>query len=151
MTVDLLKQEISKAAKREERLIILVGRPGSGKSRILRNFSHYTYLDLTRTLVKELSTLPGDQRIGKVPAYLQEMIETAEGSVLIVDNIEIMFLPEVNIDPLKTLAKLSRGKTLVVAWVGVYDGATLQWSEPGRPDYKTYTAQECNYPVISVE
>ena len=151
MTVELLKQEIARAAKREERLIILVGRPGSGKSRILRNFSHYTYLDLTRTLIKELSTLPSDQRIAEVPVYLKEKIEAVEDSVLIVDNIEIMFLPEVNLDPLKTLANLSRNKTLVVAWVGVYDGVTLEWSEPGRPDYKTYKAEECAYPVISID
>ena len=151
MDLDVLKQEILKAAKREEKLVILAGSPGSGKSRILRHFSNYNSIDLSKVLVAKLLSIPREQRSSKVVSFLHEIIEEENGSVLIIDNIGVLFLPELNIDPLSALTRLSREKTIVVAWVGAYDGSNLTWSEPSRPDYKTYSSEGLNFPIISVD
>ncbi len=151
MALEALKQQISEVSLREEKLVILVGRPGSGKSRILRGLAHNNYLDLSKELAKQLLPVPREKRPAQVPALLQELINSREEPVLIIDNIEILFLPEVDLEPLKMLAKLSRSKTLVVAWVGEYDGLQLSWSEPGRPGYKTYATGEWDFPIIPIE
>jgi hypothetical protein len=142
MVVEVVKQQISEASQRDEKLVILVGRPGSGKSRILRQFSKNNYLNLSKELSKRLLSIPREKRSEQVFSLLQEIVESKKEPVLLFDNIEILFLAELDMDPLKVLGKLSREKTLVVAWVGYFDGSELSWSEPGRPDYKTYSVKE---------
>lgn len=142
MALEIIKQQISEASLRDEKLVILVGRPGSGKSRILRQLSKNNYLNLSKELSKRLLPIPREKRPDQVFSLLQEIIETQQEPVLLFDNIEILFLPELDLDPLKVLGKLSREKTVVVAWVGYFDGSELSWSEPGRPDYKTYLVRE---------
>ena len=151
MALDVLKQQISEAAKREEKLVIFVGRPGSGKSRILRQLSHFSYVDVSRELSEKLLPVPSEKRPEKLQGFLQEIIELREEPVLILDNIGILFFPEANIDPLKALAKLSKEKTLVAAWVGTYDGTTLTWSEPSRPDYRTFAMDQFSFPIIPID
>lgn len=138
MALDIIKQQISKASLREEKLVILVGRPGSGKSRILRQLTKNNYLNLSKELSRRLLSIPREKRPEQVFQLLQEIVESQQESVLLFDNIEILFLPELDLEPLKVLSKLSREKTIVAAWVGSFDGSQLIWSEPGRPDYKTY-------------
>lgn len=151
MILEILKEQINDANLRDEKLIILVGRPGSGKSRILRALSHNNYFDVNKELSAKLLPLPREKRSAQVPGLLQELFDSREEPVIILDNIEILFLPELDMDPLKVLARLSRDKTLVVAWVGEYDGSLLSWSEPGRPGYRTYNMGEWDLPIVSLE
>ncbi len=151
MPLDALKQQISEVSLQEEKLVILVGRPGSGKSRILRRLSNNNYLDLSKELTKKLLPFAREKRVALAPAMLQEIFDSREEAVVIMDNIEILFLPELDLDPLTVLTKLSREKTLVVAWVGGYDGSRLSWSEPGRPGYKAFDLDKWNFPVILIE
>ena len=151
MALDVLKQQISEAAKREEKLVIFVGRPGSGKSRILRQLSHYSYVNVSKELSEMLLPVPSEKRPEKLQGFLQEIIESREEEVLILDNIGILFFPEANLDPLRVLARLSKEKTLVAAWMGIYDGTTLTWSEPGLPDYRTFVMENLDYPIIPID
>ncbi|HHU75967.1 MAG TPA: BREX-3 system P-loop-containing protein BrxF [Firmicutes bacterium] len=150
MIVETVRQQISEAAQRDEKLVILVGRPGSGKSRILRQFSKNNYLDLKEELSKRLLSIPREKRSERAFSLLQEIVESKQEPVLLFDNIEILFLQELDMDPLKVLGRLSREKTLVVAWVGYFDGTELSWSEPGRPDYKTFSIKERDLLISSI-
>lgn len=138
MALDIIKQQISEASLREEKLVILVGRPGSGKSRVLRQLTKNNYLNLSKELSRRMLSIPREKRPEQVFHLLQEIVESQQESVLLFDNIEILFLPELDLEPLKVLSKLSREKTVVAAWVGSFDGTQLIWSEPGRPDYKVF-------------
>lgn len=151
MPLDTLKQQISEVTRQEEKLVFLVGRPGSGKSRILRRLSNNNYLDLSKELSQKLLPVTREKRAALAPALLQEIFNSREEAVVIMDNIEILFLPELDLDPLTVLAKLSREKTLVVAWVGRYDGSHLSWSEPGHPDYKIFDLEKWNFPIILID
>ncbi|NLX90051.1 MAG: BREX-3 system P-loop-containing protein BrxF [Firmicutes bacterium] len=143
MALDTIKQQISEASLREEKLVILVGPPGSGKSRILRQLSKKNnYLNLSEELSRRLLSIPREKRPEQVFYLLQEIVESQQESVLLFDNIEILFLPELDLEPLKVLSKLSREKTIVAAWVGSFDGSQLIWSEPGRPDYKVFSTDK---------
>ena len=41
-------------------------------------------------------------------------------------------------DPLRLLQSLSRNRTIVAAWPGIFDGASLTYAEPGHPEARRY-------------
>jgi hypothetical protein len=57
------------------------------------------------------------------------------GDVWLWDNIELLFLPELQVDVLPWLKRCARLQPLVVAWPGEYRDGHLIFSRIGRDDY----------------
>jgi hypothetical protein len=57
-----------------------------------------------------------------------------EGHRLLID-IDALFWPEMGIDPLRLLRRLSRKAPVIAAWPGRIDGEVARYSEPGRADH----------------
>lgn len=57
-----------------------------------------------------------------------------EGSEFLV-NLDILFAPQLKIDPLDLLRSLARRRPIVAAWPGWIEGDEAFYSEPGRRDY----------------
>lgn len=142
MSVELLQKVIKSTSRSSEKLVLVVGKAGSGKSRLLRELPADAYIDLSKELSERLLHLPRRKRPQLIQNLLQEIINSCEGSLVIVDNIEMLFLPELELNPLKILAQLSREKILVVAWSGSYKDGQLVWGEPGQLNYHILTFPE---------
>ncbi|MGI6097781.1 MAG: BREX-3 system P-loop-containing protein BrxF [Dethiobacteria bacterium] len=151
MNLGSLKEQVRAASERERKLVLVVGPPGSGKSRLLRQLSKKPLLNVTKELSRKLHAVPSEERPRQANEFLAELVNTCPEPILILDNIEILFLPELQLDPLQTLADLSIAKTLVVGWLGRYDGEQLVWAEPGHPQYRVYSGTDFKYPVVSLK
>jgi hypothetical protein len=62
--------------------------------------------------------------------------------VVMLDNIELLFAPELEQDPLRLLQRLSRNLTIVAAWPGTVDGGCLTYAEPGHPETRRYSSPQ---------
>jgi hypothetical protein len=136
--------KIEKAAELYHRLVLLVAPSGSGKTAALQDLAKKTgapLLNLNLEVSRRLLDLTGRQRALKLPQVLQDVVGT-DASLVLLDNIEILFDVSLQQDPLRLLQGLSRNRTVVAAWNGTVDGGHLLYATPEHPEYRRYPARE---------
>lgn len=137
-----LVQQIHQSPVRT-RTILLVGSHGSGKTQVLTKVAEdlgTTRVNLNLELGNRLNEVPEKRRALKTPSFLDEIIDTyQEGEKpLILDNIELLFSPELELEPLSLLEDAGRRTMIIAAWPGVLQNGSLSYAEPGYKEYKTY-------------
>ncbi len=143
LTKGQLATAVSAVAHDYHRLVLLVGPSADGKSRALRGFAKagaYPMLALGRSLAPSLLELSERQRQHRVATLVAQMVsDAAQGaSVLVLDNIEVLFAPSLAVDPLRLLQTIARNVTTVAAWTGVYEGGALTYAAPSHPEHRLY-------------
>ena len=122
------------------RLILVVGPCGSGKSATLRAVSAHAgapVLNLNLELSRRLLDFTARQRLLEVPRMLDDVIGRDRPLVLL-DNTELLFDPTLKQDPLASLQRASRNRTIVAAWNGALGDSYLSYAEPDHPEYRRY-------------
>ena len=122
------------------RLVLVVGRGGSGKTATLRTVAAHVgtpVLNLNLELSRRLLDLTARQRLLEVPRVLDDLVGRDRPLVLI-DNTELLFDPTFRQDPLALLQGASRNRTIVAAWNGTLGNGFLSYAEPGHPEYRRY-------------
>ncbi len=137
-----LSNAIESMRQAPNRLVLLVGPHGSGKTRHLKALAAeygHPYIRINASLSEELKSIPRRRRPAGVRSIVSDTIAEADGRVVLVDNIELLFLPELSQNPIQLLNDLARNRTLCVAWPGRLDAdGALTYAEPGHPEHKRY-------------
>ena len=123
-------------------LTIVLGRSGSGKTALLRKWADrhgYPYLNIGSLVSQRSLGYSLSERPNAVQHEFLETVESAEGGVVLCDNIELLFASELSLDPLRLLKRVARRKVVVAAWDGAYDGSTLSYAAPGHSEYRAYS------------
>jgi len=126
------------------RLALVVGPLGAGKTVALRGFAEFRgtpVINVNLEMSRALLEVPRAQRSVTAPRVLKELVEATPGDTVVLDNIEILFAPDLKLDPLRALRQLSRDRTLVASWNGRVEGDRLLYAEPSHPEYRDYPAQ----------
>jgi hypothetical protein len=84
-----------------------------------------------------LLDLPSKQRVTRLPGLFNEITEKSN-SILVLDNLEILFDKELKQDPLKLLQGISRNHYVVASWNGSVTGRKLTYASSGHPEYRNY-------------
>lgn len=133
---------VNQASNQFYRLVLLVGPHGSGKTAVLTELSDTLQrprLNLNLELATQLLDLSPSRRPTRVGRLFNDLVGCYESPVLL-DNIEQLFDPQLQVNPLRLLQEASRSRTLVVSWCGVCDKERLVYAEAGHPEYKEYEA-----------
>lgn len=141
---DIVKRSIIAAESHFHRLVLLVGTAGTGKTAIFRDIAKelgLTVVNLNVELSKALLELTERQRSLRVQDILEQLI-SSYGSVVILDNIEVLFDTSLRQDPLRLLQGIARNRTVVAAWNGVINAGKLYYAEIGHPEYRRYDTIE---------
>jgi ATPase family associated with various cellular activities (AAA) len=123
------------------KLVLAVGPPRSGKTATLAMVAQqrtWARLKVNLRLSERLLELTQKQRKVRVAAILDEIVRAENSSVVILDNIEMLFAQELEQDPLRLLQGLSRNLMIIAAWPGTIDGGCLTYAEPGHPEARRY-------------
>jgi hypothetical protein len=137
-----LNQLVSDVASLHSKLILLVGPPRSGKSAALRALASATgtrVLNIGMMLGERLRSLPQKQRPLEVISELRELAhEHAKGDLLLLDNLELLFDPSLQLDPLDVLKRHAHARRVVAVWPGQLRDGRLTYAELGHPEYRDY-------------
>jgi Cdc6-like AAA superfamily ATPase len=137
---DQVKRSLQEVEGLYHRLVLVVGRAGTGKTGVLRFVAEDFGTSVTNVnllLASKLLELTAKQRSVRLPSILNEMIDQLK-SPLFLDNLEILFDKSLQQDPLRLLQGLSRNRTVVASWNGSLTFGRLQYAEPGHPEYRSY-------------
>ena len=103
-----IKRSIRDAKNLYQKLILLVGKSGSGKTKILQEISE----DLTAPMVNvnlemsyRLLDLPVDKRASALSRLFSTVIKDTESDIVLLDNIEILFDKSLQQNPLSLLSE----------------------------------------------
>jgi len=147
--IEMLENLVPALPHQYHRLVLVVGRHGAGKTRLLKELSRRAdraipYLNLNLALSQRLLDLTSKERPLRARRLLGEILDEHPEETLALDNIELLFEPTLHQDPLVLLQGLSRNKSLIVSWPGTYDedGQILTYAEPGHPEYRRYQRPE---------
>jgi hypothetical protein len=125
------------------KLVIPLGGFSSGKTAILKDVTDEVgseYFNLNLHLTERLLTLPHSRYNDGVTVHqlLDEVCDelSPDGRPLLVDNVEILFSPELGkINPVDTFKRISRQRPVVLALPARRRGAYAEYSRLGRDDY----------------
>jgi RNase adaptor protein for sRNA GlmZ degradation len=141
---DLL-QAIRQAGDLYHRLVLLAGPRGSGKTaaiQALAKSQNYPLINVNLQLCKGMLELTRSQRTRQVERLFKAVVGAASAEIVLLDNLEVLFDPGLEVEPLRLLLNASRNQTLVVAWNGTFRDGTLGYAEPGHPEFAQYKQVE---------
>lgn len=136
----LIMQAVGQAASAYERLVLVVGPPGSGKTAALRAVhtrDGYPYLNVNLALSQALLDVPVSRQPFETPDLLDDLLaEAAPDTPMLLDNLELLFDPSLQLHPLNWLRRIARARTMVASWTGRFEHGFVTYAEPGHPEYR---------------
>lgn len=115
----------------------------------LQDFARHTQADLESAgldLGRDLSLDMLDTRPARrgvfVDRWVRKQILALPAKQIVCTNIDLLFEPGLQLDPLALFLKHSRAKSLVVLWPGAYAGGILSYAVPAHGHYRTWRQPE---------
>jgi hypothetical protein len=147
---DQIMRKVVEVRDLYHRLVLVVGLDGTGKTAALRMAGERLaapYINLNLELSRRLLDLTERQRSLHVQELIEEIISASSADLVLLDNIEILFDPKLQQDPLRCLQQLARHRTVVATWGGTVENegtplAVLTYATPGHAEHKRYSAKD---------
>ena len=141
---------VTELANAEEKLIIVTGKPGSGKSKILRELADeqkWHYVDC-----KDLVTLADIQSVDDKNAaaveIMKNIFDNYKTPVLLLDKMQTFFNPALELDVMDVVKKVSKDKVLIVAWPGYYEKGCLNFKNESTGLVTGYSVENIKMFVV---
>jgi hypothetical protein len=140
---DQIMGKINQATELYHRLILVIAPSGTGKTKALQEVRERTaapLININLELSRWMLDLTERQRALQLQRILGDIVASASGDAVLLDNIEILFDPHLRQDPLRLLQGLSRNKTIIAAWNGSFVKGYITYAKPDHPEYRRYPA-----------
>lgn len=134
-------EQVKKASQLYNRLVIVAGPRRSGKTSALRDLHDergWPIVNINLALSERLLELTAKQRALRVARIVDDIVHEQAGDVVLLDNMEMLFHPDLKQDPLRLLQSLSRNRTIVATWRGAHLGTSLRYAAPDHPEYRRF-------------
>lgn len=150
-------QAVRIVAGDRHKLVILLGSFGAGKTPLLKDAAVELggeYLNLNLLLTERLLSLPRRQYDDGVTAHrlIDELGDelSPDGRPLFVDNVEILFSPELGkINPVDTFKRIARQRPVLLALPAIRHGGYAEYSRLGRADFMRIPLED--YAVVEIK
>lgn len=129
--VDVFIEEIKNESEKEGKsLVIIVGKPGSGKSKFMRQMAKqekWNYIDSRVLITEEFLDIAPEERNEKAPALMNKILDQYNSDVILIDRVQTLFVPLFQIEIRRFLNNISQKKTIVMAWPGSHSDGKLHY------------------------
>jgi hypothetical protein len=141
--VNQLIAALTATAHDRHKLILVLGNFGAGKTQLLQAACEATegaYLNLNLVLTERLRQLSRSRYADGVTVHaeIDQLCDelSQHGRPLFIDNVELLFSPELGkVNPVDTFKRISRQRPVVLALPARRDGSYAEYSTIGRADY----------------
>lgn len=133
-----LQARVASASTWYHRLLLVVGGTGERRAALMQALSNALpapYVNVSQALSEALLPLPRTERVAQVGPELDAITGAGANHVVLLDNIEVLFLPELRVDVLARLRRMSRNRTVVATWPGRYSAGRLTYAEADHPEH----------------
>ena len=125
-----ISQRIEELSDAKHKLLLIIGQPGSGKSKMIRHYSEETGIPIV-DLDKIFINNPSEQLMHEMKNFLS----TYHQKVLLLDNKKILYAKNSQIDLLAFLKELSEDIIVVATWNGkIEDGQLFHFCKDAPED-----------------
>ncbi|MBZ9908075.1 BREX-3 system P-loop-containing protein BrxF [Mesorhizobium sp. BR115XR7A] len=140
--LEALNQRVDDVASLNSKLIIVIGPPRSGKTRLLNALAKQRQVgavNVGAALGHMLLEIPGTRRHVEVGDLFKDVAaaHAADGLVLL-DNIELLFDRSLRLNPLDLLKRQAHVRRVVAVWPGEINGSRLIYAARGHPEYQDH-------------
>ena len=111
-------------------------------TQLLQTSYNWPSVDIGRNLTDALLTVPPRRRSAQAGLILEQEIKGASQGPVICTEIDLLFIPELDLDPLDLLRQISHRATIIVAWPGSYEHDVLAYAQPKHSHYRTWRQTE---------
>lgn len=143
--LDRLDKLFDEVSDLQNRLLLLVGPAGSGKTKLLRSLGERrgaVPVHLGAALGRKLLGLSQRQRHLQAASLFREVVDThSPNDPLLLDNIELLFDASLTLNPLELLRQRGHARRVVAVWPGELRAGRLTYAQMGHPEYQDYSAQ----------
>lgn len=138
-----LERLIGEIGDLNSKLILLVGPSRSGKTQLLRQLGvklNIKPLNVGLELGRRLAATPNNKRSFSAGELLREIADGEHTEdPLLLDNIELLFEPSLQINPLDLVRRLAHSKRVVAVWPGELRGDRLVYADMSHPEHRDYS------------
>lgn len=130
ITVQQVLAIVQKAGQSSERLVLIVGQPGSGKSKLLRELAlneGWKLINCRELISEDFLELVPNVRQQEASSLMGKDLARLDAEVILLDDVDILFTPVLHLEPLELLRHLSETQTIVAAWPGRHVGDSLEF------------------------
>ena len=140
--LELLQNALDATASLRARIVWLVGRPGTGKTTLLRALAHARpeceYINVNRELAKALIDRPAGSRPFDAPGRLSAVLPPRPTGAWLADNTELPLSRELQLAVVERFKAIGQHVSLVVAWCGDHRNNKLTYGSPEHADYREF-------------
>lgn len=138
-----IAQKIDEIHQENCRLLLIIGQPGSGKSKMIRTYSKETGIPIV-DLDKIFMNTPAHLLLDEMKKFLS----TYHQKVLLLDNKKILYDKDSQIDLLSFLKELSKDITVVATWNGKIEDGQLFHFRSNADDDLIYPTEKNGFQYI---
>lgn len=132
MNVYNLEKEIGQLASKYEKLIFICN-PSLYMGALTEKFPEAERININLMLSEKLLGVSKRDYI-RSGEYVQELLNNSN-CLYILEHIDILFDPQLKIDPIALLKNLSRSRCLIVIWPGEYRDGVWSYANSNHPEY----------------
>lgn len=141
--IEKLERLISEIGDINSKLILVVGPSHSGKTQLLRQLGaklDIEPLNVGLELGRRLAATPNNKRGFSAGELLREIGDKERtDDPLLLDNLELLFEPGLQINPLDLIRRLAHSKRVVAVWPGELRGDRLIYADMSHPEHRDYS------------
>ncbi|SUP44498.1 BREX-3 system P-loop-containing protein BrxF [Veillonella criceti] len=145
VTTQDIKERWASLQNDEERILFVVGGPGSGKSKLIRELAEqdgWKYIEAKDLIEEEFLEVARDLRPDLAKDVMCKALKACGSDVILLDGVNVLFAPILNLEPIELLKTISRMYPLVVGWRGKFDGETLFLEHNNNPKYFSFKVEK---------
>ena len=125
------------------KLVLIVGNSQAGKTHLLRQLGaklNIEPLNVGLELGRCLAATPNNKRSFSAGELLREIADKERTEdPLLLDNLELLFEPSLQINPLDLVRRLAHSKRVVAVWPGELRNDRLVYADMSHPEHRDYS------------